>query len=125
MVLRLERSDLVCDAKKIREEVLEMRRDVDEQRRFVLERQGSRDPAGRVEPIGQRGIGIPEVRDEQPVDAAGTVDRVQVGKFEAVSERQHGIADNSWPLRSVFTVAPFMHKSLLFYLSGPVRRHYA
>jgi hypothetical protein len=61
------------------------------------------------------------VRDKQPIDAVGTVDRVQVGELKAVGEHQHG-----WRMVVAASVpvgrgALYAQKPL-FYLSGSVRR---
>ncbi|HEY3459288.1 MAG TPA: hypothetical protein VGL52_00570 [Casimicrobiaceae bacterium] len=89
MVLRFERLHGYTDAEEIGEEVLEMRRDLDQELRFVLGAERGGFGARGGEPRRQRSVGLSEARNEVPVDTGGAFDRVEVAEGESVGKAKH------------------------------------
>jgi len=92
VVAGFERAHVGADAEQLRDEILDMRRDGDQQLGFRLARQriglGARDQ----QPVGQHRIGRAQVIDEQRIDTCRTSDGMEVGERDAVGERKHQVA---------------------------------
>ena len=89
VVARLERAHLGFDAEQRRDEILEVRRERDQQLRLVLARSSASGRcARRGEPVGERRVSAAQVRDEQRVDARRALADVEVGEREAGGERE-------------------------------------
>jgi hypothetical protein len=91
VVAGFERAHVGADAEQLRDEILDMRRDGDQQLGFCLAWQCiGADPCGQ-QPVGQHRIGRAQVIDEQRIDTCRTRDGVEVGERDAVGERKHQV----------------------------------
>jgi hypothetical protein len=88
VMARLQRKNIDLDSKKVRDEVLEVRCQRDQELRLGLCRQRRWIGAGGDEPVRQRRVGLRKVRQEERVDARGALDRIEVGEGQAMSKTQ-------------------------------------
>jgi hypothetical protein len=89
MLRFLQGSDFGFNAEQQRDKVLQMRRNGDQQRRFVAAVERRPVGACRDQPFRQPGIGGAQEREERRIDASKPRGRVQVGKSQSESELQH------------------------------------
>ena len=85
-----ERPQGRADAEQLPEEILQLRRELDQQRGLVLRGESCRIGTCGGEPRREGGIGVGEVGDEQRVDSCSAFRRVEIGKVQSVGEVRHG-----------------------------------
>ena len=90
VMARLQRPHLRRDAEQLAEEILDMRRQLDQQIQFPGVPKGLGIAPRRHQPVMQRAIRRREIRDESPIDAHETVAVVEVGEGEREWQRQIG-----------------------------------
>ena len=89
VVARLEGTHFGLDAEQLRDEVLDVRGDVDQQRGLVLARKRVRRRARGEQAIRQSLVSLAQLRDEPRVEACRPLRRIEVGKFEREGRIQH------------------------------------
>ena len=85
-----QRRHFVHDAEELSDEPLEVRRDVEDQRRLVLRGDRVRNGACREQALAQRGIRRTEELQERAVDRALAIPPVEVGEGDAETRRELG-----------------------------------
>ncbi len=88
MMLGLERTHFVADPEELREEILDVGTDADQQVRFRLRRQGAGLGARDDERIVQCRRGRAQMAEEQRVDARRTVIGIEVAEVQSRGERE-------------------------------------
>ena len=87
-----ERTQLAGDSEQLREEAVQVRPEIDDQRRLVFLRQHLRGEAAGREPLGERRIGVGKIGAKSGVELQQALAPVEVGKGKAVGKFQrHGI----------------------------------
>ena len=90
VMARLQRLHLVRDPEQIAEEILDVRRQFDEQIRLSLMLEPVRIAPRRHQPIVQSNIAVGEMANKRPIDAYETVAIIEIGETEAVRENKIG-----------------------------------
>ncbi len=90
VVARLQRANLGSDAEQRAEEILDMRRQFDQQLRFRRMSEPVRIAPPRHQPVVQRNICFGEMRDKGAIDAHEAVAIVKIGEREPVREKEIG-----------------------------------
>ncbi len=90
VVARLERPHLAGNAEEVAEEVLEMRREIDQQLAFALAVKRLGRGARRHQPIVQRRLGGGEMRDKGAVEPHEAVALIEIGKGQPVLQGEFG-----------------------------------